>query len=142
MAINSKLFKNGAYLQSSTTLFVFFASWGIWWSFFSSWLDKSLGLNGGQIAQAVNQGLRDIDAVSSTMGSARAAAGETLNRIDGIENRIDAQTLSAKTSKSNAVDLDMVSAISDFQTQQTAYDAALKTYSLVQKLSLFQYISG
>ena len=49
MAINSKLFKNGAYLQSSTTLFVFFASWGIWWSFFSSWLDKSLGLNGGQI---------------------------------------------------------------------------------------------
>ncbi|MFT4166407.1 MAG: oligosaccharide MFS transporter [Microlunatus sp.] len=43
------LFKNGAYLQSSTTLFIFFASWGIWWSFFSSWLDKSLGLSGGQI---------------------------------------------------------------------------------------------
>lgn len=43
------LFKNGAYLQSSATLFIFFASWGIWWSFFSSWLDKSLGLSGGQI---------------------------------------------------------------------------------------------
>ncbi|GAB2549401.1 oligosaccharide MFS transporter [Leucobacter ruminantium] len=49
MAISARLFKNGAYLQSSTTLFIFFASWGIWWSFFSTWLDKSLGLNGGQI---------------------------------------------------------------------------------------------
>lgn len=43
------LFKNGAYLQSSTTLFIFFASWGIWWSFFSTWLDKGLGLSGGEI---------------------------------------------------------------------------------------------
>ena len=49
MANTAKLFKNGAYLQSSTTLFIFFASWGIWWSFFSTWLDKSLGLSGGQI---------------------------------------------------------------------------------------------
>jgi len=49
MATGARLFKNGAYLQSSTTLFVFFASWGIWWSFFSTWLDKSLGLSGGQI---------------------------------------------------------------------------------------------
>lgn len=100
------------------------------------------GLNSGQIAQAVNQGLRDIDSVSATISNARAAAGETLNRIDSVENQIDAQTLSAKTTKSDAVDLDMVSAISDFQNQQTGYDAALKTYSLVQKMSLFQYISG
>ncbi len=49
MAAAKGLFKNGAYLQSSTTLFVFFASWGIWWSFFATWLDKSLGLSGGQI---------------------------------------------------------------------------------------------
>lgn len=103
---------------------------------------NATGRNGGQIAQTINQGLRDIDSVSSTMGSARAAAGETLNRIDGVETRLDDQALAAKTTKSNAVDLDMVQAISDFQNQQTGYDAALKTYSLVQKMSLFQYISG
>lgn len=103
---------------------------------------NATGRNGGQIAQTINQGLRDIDSVSSTMGSARAAAGETLNRIDGVETRLDDQALAAKTTKSNAVDLDMVEAISDFQNQQTGYDAALKTYSLVQKMSLFQYISG
>ncbi|MFT4042648.1 MAG: oligosaccharide MFS transporter [Gordonia sp. (in: high G+C Gram-positive bacteria)] len=46
------MFRNGAYLQSSTTLIVFFASWGIWWSFFQIWLtsdDAGLGLNGSQV---------------------------------------------------------------------------------------------
>ena len=49
---NFKLFKNGAYLQSSTTLFVFFASWGVWWSFFGIWLtdeNKGLGLQGSEV---------------------------------------------------------------------------------------------
>jgi len=34
----------------------------------------------------------------------------------------------------------MVQAISDFQLQQTSYDAALRAYSMVQRLSLFQYL--
>ena len=49
---NAKLFKNGAYLQSSATLLFFFASWGIWWSFFQIWLtskDIGLALNSEQV---------------------------------------------------------------------------------------------
>lgn len=52
MAINTRLLKNGAYLQSSVTLLLFFGSWGIWWSFFQIWLtskDAGLGLNGEQV---------------------------------------------------------------------------------------------
>ncbi len=52
MAKATNLFKNGAYLQSSATLLLFFASWGIWWSFFQLWLtskDNGLGLNGAQV---------------------------------------------------------------------------------------------
>ena len=30
--------KNPAYQQSSLTLLLFFASWGVWWSFFQIWL--------------------------------------------------------------------------------------------------------
>lgn len=48
----AKLLKNRAYLQSSATLLLFFASWGIWWSFFQIWLtnkDTGLGLNGEQV---------------------------------------------------------------------------------------------
>ena len=36
----------------------------------------------------------------------------------------------------------MTQAISEFSRQQTGYDAALKAYSLVQRLSLFNYVSA
>ncbi|ORA37203.1 MFS transporter [Mycobacterium aquaticum] len=52
MANVRTLLKNPAYLQSSTTLLLFFASWGVWWSFFQIWLtnkDTGLGLNGQQV---------------------------------------------------------------------------------------------
>lgn len=44
--------KRPAYLHNSTTLLLFFASWGVWWSFFQIWLtspDSGLGLNGHQV---------------------------------------------------------------------------------------------
>ena len=41
---------------------------------------------------------------------------------------------------SRAEDLDMIKGISDFENQQTGYQAALQTYASVQKLSLFNYI--
>ena len=68
--------------------------------------------------------------------------GETLNMADGVQGRVGALKLFAQTERSNAEDLDMVDAISDFQGQQSGYDAALKTYSMVQRLSLFQYLQG
>lgn len=103
---------------------------------------KTPGLSGTQIAQNVKTGLDQVDAVSSNLLAARSAAGATLNQLDTTESRISATKLAAQTDQTNAVDLDMVQAISDFQNQQTGYDAALKSYSTVQKLSLFQYISA
>lgn len=47
-----KSFKNQSYLQSSLTMLLFFASWGIWWSFFQLWLTSptnGLGLNGSAV---------------------------------------------------------------------------------------------
>ena len=44
--------------------------------------------------------------------------------------------------RSNAEDLDMLQAVSDFQNKQSGYDAALKSYAMVQRLSLFQYVNG
>ncbi|MBA4109554.1 MAG: flagellar hook-associated protein 3 [Leptothrix sp. (in: Bacteria)] len=96
----------------------------------------------GQIMQAVNRGLSNLDSVLSNVSAARSAVGESLNRMDSIEGRISASKLAAETERSNAEDLDMVSAVSKFQNQQTGYEAALKSYAMVQKLSLFQYING
>ena len=96
--------------------------------------------NSGQISQTAVRALRDVDASLSRLQSQRALAGETLNRIDGVEERLAALKLGAKTERSNAEDLDMVDAISKFETQQTGYQAALQSYSMVQRLSLFQYL--
>jgi len=103
---------------------------------------QTAGRSGDQIKQTVSDGLRDVDSVSNSLLAARAAAGQTLNRIDSVETRISASQLAAQTERSNAEDLDMVQALSEFQNKQSGYDAALKTYSMVQRLSLFQYLSA
>jgi len=97
---------------------------------------------GAQVTQTVQNGLRDLDASSDHLQSARAMTGEVLNRIDAVEGRLDDLKLFGESTRSDAEDLDMVQAISDFQNQQTGYQAALQTYSTVQRLSLFDYIKS
>ena len=48
MTRTAKLWKNPSYLQSSFGIFLFFCSWGIWWSFFQRWLN-SMGLTGAEV---------------------------------------------------------------------------------------------
>jgi flagellar hook-associated protein 3 FlgL len=98
------------------------------------------GRTSAQVAQTVAQGLAGVDAAAANLSSWRSQAGELLNRADGIDARLSQGKLDAQTQLSGAVDLDMVQAVSDFQSRQSGYDAALKTYSLVQQMSLFQYL--
>jgi flagellar hook-associated protein 3 FlgL len=93
-----------------------------------------------QVAALVSTGLGDIDATGATLAQWRSRAGESLNRLDGIESRLGQAKLNAQTERSNAEDLDLIAAISDFQNQQTGYDAALKMFSTVQRLTLFDYL--
>lgn len=54
MRKNLQALKNPSYLQSSMTLLLFFASWGVWWSFFQLWLTSEghgLGLTGSAVGQ-------------------------------------------------------------------------------------------
>ncbi len=109
-------------------------------------LDRAIGAlgnpdaNPGQVAQAVSDGLRDIDAVMGQVQGARSAAGATLARLDQLDQRNQDQQLAAQTAQSNAEDVDMVQAVSEFQSQQTSYQAALQSYAIVQRLSLFDYL--
>ncbi len=96
--------------------------------------------NSGALTQAVSQGLRDLDASAGRIQASRSGAGEALRRIDRVGDREDALKLAAQTDRSQAEDLDMVQALSEFQSKQSGYEAALKTYASVQRLSLFQYI--
>lgn len=97
---------------------------------------------GTQIAQTNANALRDVDSVMSNLMLSRSRAGDVLNRIDIETGRISDQKLASQEERSTAEDLDLIQALSDFKNQQTGYDAALKSYSMVQRLSLFQYING
>jgi flagellar hook-associated protein 3 FlgL len=101
---------------------------------------KDASANPGQVAQAVNAGLRDVDAVMGHMQAARSATGSALTRLDAIDGRNQDKNLWAKSVQSDAEDIDMVQAISDFKNQQTGYQAALQSYASVQRMSLFDYI--
>ena len=98
------------------------------------------GMTKTQVASVVSSGLRDIDAGAENLSAWRSRSGEALNRIEGMSERLNQTKLDAQRARSDAEDLDMLKAISDFQSRQTGYDAALKTYSIVQKMSLFDHI--
>lgn len=101
---------------------------------------ETVGRSGAQVTQTVQDGLREIDAVMATLSSARSRLGGILNQTDGIESRLAESSVAAQAERSLAEDLDMVQGVSDFQAKQTSYDAALKAYSMVQRLSLFDYL--
>lgn len=98
------------------------------------------GRTSAQVASTVRNGLGDIDSTAHNLSAWRARTGETLNRIDGIGQRLSQTALDAQRERSDAEDLDMLQAISDFKNKQTGYDAALKVYSTVQQMSLLQYV--
>ena len=88
----------------------------------------------------MSRGLAEFDVAGDQLASWRSRAGEALNRLDGLEQRVQQAKLDAQTERSEAEDLDLLAAISDFQNRQSGYDAALKTYSIVQRMSLFEYL--
>ncbi len=94
-----------------------------------------------QIAQTNAMRLRDLDSVIGNMQNMRTEVGERLNNLDGSQSRMSSLKLYNQTEQSAAEDLDMIQGISDFQNQQAGYDAALKTYASVQRMSLFQYLN-
>lgn len=91
--------------------------------------------------QAVGQALNNIDIGMSQVASVRGQAGDLLNRADKISSNQDKRSIQVETDRSRAQDLDMIKGVSDFQNQQTGYQAALQSYAQVQKLSLFNFIS-
>ena len=96
--------------------------------------------NSNVAAQAISQALANVDIGLERMSNIRSYAGELLNRADRITGDQEKRSVQLESDRSRAEDLDMIKGISDFQNQQTGYQAALQTYASVQKLSLFNYI--
>ncbi len=97
--------------------------------------------NSNAPAQAVGQALANIDRGLERLHASRGFAGELLNRADRITGNQETRNIQLHEDRSRAEDIDMIQGISDFQNQQVGYEAALKSYAMTQKLSLFNFIS-
>ncbi|MDT3677570.1 MAG: flagellar hook-associated protein FlgL [Burkholderiaceae bacterium] len=109
-------------------------------------LDTIVGVLGNASASAA-----DVDAALSTATDAldgglervlmaRTRAGEQLRAIDAHESALANGDLDAREPLSDLVDLDYAAAISNFQNNRTALDAAMATYAQIARLSLFDYL--
>jgi flagellar hook-associated protein 3 FlgL len=97
-------------------------------------------VDGNAATQAVGQALHNVDIGMSRISSTRGQAGDLLNRADRISSNQESRSIQVEADRSRAEDLDMIKGVSDFQNQQTGYQAALQSYAQLQKLSLFNYI--
>lgn len=95
----------------------------------------------GELPHQISRGLKELDTGLDRILDARGRVGEWLNRADSMETLFNDKSVFYQKEQSTQEDLDMVKGISEFQSRQTALQAALQSYAQVQKLSLFQYIA-
>ena len=93
------------------------------------------------LQQGLGRALSELDSGMNRVQAMRSYAGDQLNRADRLDSDMKDQALIQKDARSRAEDIDMITALSDVETQKVGLQAALQSYAQIQKLSLFNYIS-
>jgi flagellar hook-associated protein 3 FlgL len=89
---------------------------------------------------ALGGALASIDQALDHLSIKRADLGTALAELDAYERLNDDRTLQYQTRQSGIEDLDYAAAASELSRNQASFDAAIRSYSTVSKLSLFDYL--
>ncbi|TVP83032.1 flagellar hook-associated protein FlgL [Thioalkalivibrio sp.] len=89
---------------------------------------------------AMGQALGDLDQALGRLLETRTSLGARMNTVETQSRVNEDQLLQVKTALSEVQDLDYAEAISRFNLQQTALQAAQQTFVQVQRLSLFNFL--
>lgn len=92
------------------------------------------------LQQGLGRALSELDSGMNRVQAMRSYAGDQLNRADRLESDMKDQALTQEGARSRAEDIDMITALSQVDTQKVGLQAALQSYAQMQKLSLFNYI--
>ena len=84
--------------------------------------------------------LSDLDSAMGNFGTIRAKVGARLNAIDAQVDANDAFMLNVEKTLSEVTDLDYAEAVSRYNQQLAALEAAQQSYARLQNLSLFNYL--
>lgn len=93
------------------------------------------------LSYAISRTVTELDTAMDRVSSVRGVAGDQLNQAERITSTLLARSELMEETRSTAEDLDLVEALSKLKTQETVVSAALQSYTSIQKLSLFNYIS-
>ncbi len=95
---------------------------------------------GAALTNALNLANQNITNSLDNVLSVRASVGARLSELDHLDSAGDDLNIQYASQLSDLVDLDPVEAISRFTQQQTALEAAQKSYKALTSLSLFNLI--
>lgn len=84
--------------------------------------------------------LTDLDKALDRITTVQVSIGARLNALDSQKDLNDSYIIDHKTIVSEIGDLNYAEAISNFNLQQTALQAAQQSYTKIQGLSLFNYL--
>jgi flagellar hook-associated protein 3 FlgL len=101
---------------------------------------RATGANNNTSLAAANTSLQGVDQALEVFALRRTDVGEQLRAIDSRERLIENGEINSLSRLSELTDLDYAKAISDMNTLQTSQQAAMRTYSQVARLSLFDYL--
>jgi flagellar hook-associated protein 3 FlgL len=99
-----------------------------------------------KIENLLNNGVNDPTMISSVQKALedislqRTVTGTNMKRIDEAKNINEDLTIEYKERLSQVADADMLKLVSELSASKTAMEASLKSYSMIQNLSLFNYL--
>ena len=92
------------------------------------------------LSTASNTALTDLDAALGNFSDIRAEVGTRLRTLEQQQDLNEDRLVDLNTAVSEIRDLDFAEAISRFNQQQVALQAAQQTYTQVNRLSLFDFL--
>lgn len=105
---------------------------------------QDAGFTDGQTSHVydvtLNDVLSDLDSGLENLLKARTSVGARLNALDDQENQHEKFSLDMESALSEIRDLDYAEAISRFNLENTALQAAQQAFAKVQNLSLFNFL--
>ncbi|MEE4361540.1 MAG: flagellar hook-associated protein FlgL [Pseudomonadales bacterium] len=96
--------------------------------------------SGARLQSTVNRVLTALDGASTAIVDARADTGARLRSVESQRAINEDLILNYERTRSAVDDLDYTAAISEFQQQLTAFQAAQASFARIQGLSLFDFI--
>jgi len=92
------------------------------------------------LAATVTGVIDSVDRAAARLSTTRTIVGERLRGLDAHEAALENGSIEAQTRLSSLVDLDFARGVSALLQHQTSYEAALKSYAQIARLSLFDYV--